>query len=353
MKKTLQDVFNLWEASAEKDSAKQSGKSWQDGEPEGKKLAVQEVPHEKVASYNKPKPVQLRKGNDGWNQGGGPSGWNTLEKKVKFVPGDDKDKNAHSLQQDKLHQLEEELAALGVQEEGLITPDMGTSVLGRSLFTGAALQPPNGYGPNFDPAGPAPEELPQGYEKNTVPDSIAPEEGSGFQHQDVAGTILAPRQWIPREGLLEAKGPLSMGQLNALALLIKKIPGVMGVKIWDKAPGKERLYVDLVSKQSSAYHSGGTVVVDGNTGKAVLSDDGWLGAKTREWHNANETIAKIRAARDEVLSALSDSSASSELEPTLSTDAPLISKESKLVGLGNVRNRLIHHIEQARRTKLR
>jgi len=203
MKKTLQKIFNLWEASAEKGSDKQSGKSWQDGKPEGKKLAAQEVPDEKVASYNKPKPVQLHNGNDGWNQGGGPSGWNALEKKAKFTPGNDKNKNAHSLQQeqDKLHQLEEELAALGVQEEGLITPDMGTSVLGRSLFTGAALQPPNGYGPNFDPAGPAPEELPQGYEKNTVPDPIAPEEGSGFQHQDVAGTIIAPKQWIPRESV--------------------------------------------------------------------------------------------------------------------------------------------------------
>jgi hypothetical protein len=82
---------------------------------------------------------------------------------------------------------------------------MGTSVLGRSLFTGAALQPPNGYGPNFDPAGPAPEELPPGYEKNTVPDPIAPEEGSGFQHQDVAGTIIAPRQFVPRESKLTEK----------------------------------------------------------------------------------------------------------------------------------------------------
>lgn len=199
MKKTLQNVFNLWEASAEDDKAK----SWQDGEPKGKKLDAQEVPPEKTVNYNKPEPVQLHKGNDGWNQGGGPSGWNTLEKKAKFVPGDDKDKNTRQLQQvqDQLHKLEEELAALGVQEEGLITPDMGTSVLGRSLFTGAALQPPNGYGPNFDPAGPAPEELPPGYEKNTVPDPIAPEEGSGFQHQDVAGTIIAPKQWIPRESV--------------------------------------------------------------------------------------------------------------------------------------------------------
>jgi len=199
MKKTLQDVFDLWEASAENDKAK----SWQDGEPKGKKLAAQEVPHEKVTSYNKPEPIQLHKNNDGWNQGDGPSGWNTLEKQAKFVPGDDKNKNTRQLQQvqNQLHQLEEELAALGVQEEGLITPDMGTSVLGRSLFTGAALQPPNGYGPNTIPDDPASEEIPPGCRKNTVPDPIAPEEGSGFQHQDAAGTIIAPKQWLPRESV--------------------------------------------------------------------------------------------------------------------------------------------------------
>jgi len=186
--KTLQDVFHLWEASDNEGGKLKLGNAG----PTGKG----------VVNYNRPLTV-LRK-QDRVNSL--ISGQNTQGKKAKFIPGNDKkqNKNNQQIQQlkDRLLKLKAELTSLENIEEGLITPDFGTSVLGRSLFTGAVLPPPNGYGPNFEPAPPAPEELPPGYQKNTLPDPIVPEEEDfGFQHQDVAGTILAPKQWIPRESV--------------------------------------------------------------------------------------------------------------------------------------------------------
>lgn len=189
MSTKLKDILPLWE---------EAEKSWENGEPEASYDHRPEKGDAKEQPYKRPKVFITSQDT--------PSGMNTLEEPETFVPGKDKDASTMQLDQEQelLHKLQEELEALAApeeMEEGMITPDLGTSVLGRSLFSGAAIQPPNGYGKNFDPSGPAPEELPPGYQKNFDPDAPAPEEGSGFQDQDVAGTIIAPKQWIPKEGV--------------------------------------------------------------------------------------------------------------------------------------------------------
>ncbi len=189
MSTKLKDILPLWE---------EAEKSWESGEPEVSHSHQPEKGTAKEKSYKKPKVFITSQDT--------PSGINTLEEPETFVPGKDKDASTTQLPQEQelLHKLKEELEALAVPdevEEGMITPDLGTSVLGRSLFSGAAIQPPNGYGKNFDLSEPAPEEIPPGYQKNFDPDVPAPEEGSGFQNQDVAGTIIAPKKFVPKEGV--------------------------------------------------------------------------------------------------------------------------------------------------------
>jgi len=172
---SLQEAFNLWEASS-------SSKSWEDGKPEEKNPHPAPEP-KKEKPYKKPETVVLSKDT--------PSGWNTLESEVSQVPGSDKDKDVMQLQQmqDTLHKLEEELMSLeleGEMEEGMITPDAGPSGYGFSAyapFGGTVMQPPSGY------------------ERNTCPDPPAPEEGGGMPGLDVSDTIIAPKDFVPKEGV--------------------------------------------------------------------------------------------------------------------------------------------------------
>lgn len=186
----LKDLLPFWE---------EASKGWDKGEPETSHAHQPEKGEAKEKPYKKPKVFITSKET--------PSGINTLEEPETFVPGKDKDADTMQLdqEQDLLHKLKEELEALAGAteevEEGMVTPDLGTSVLGRSLFSGAALQPPNGYGRNFDATPPAPEELPGGYERNFDPDAPAPEESGSYQSQDVANSVIAPKQWIPKEGV--------------------------------------------------------------------------------------------------------------------------------------------------------
>lgn len=181
--------MSLWEEST---------KSWQDAEPEKKNEHL--PPKDGPKTYERPIPTQSNQGQPvNWNT----SEWDTLEKKDNWVPGKDKSKDVMQLDQEqaKLNKLKEEL------EEGMITPDAGTSVLARSLFTGAVVSPPNGYGPNNDPEPLAPEEVPPGYEPNFKPGLPAPEEGDGvFQDQDKSATLVAPRQFMPRESRTTREG---------------------------------------------------------------------------------------------------------------------------------------------------
>jgi hypothetical protein len=86
-------------------------------------------------------------------------------------------------------------------DEAFMTPDTGTSVLGRSLFSGAALEPPNQYDRNF------------------CPDPPAPEEGSNAQDQDASATLIAPKQFIPKEDLSRVMEAIEWNRKTRLAKL--------------------------------------------------------------------------------------------------------------------------------------
>lgn len=191
MTTSLKSAWKLWEKTE---------KGWESGEPEGEELEGQKLPSEKDRSYRKPETVSL--------QTKTPSGWNSLEAERKFVPGKDKDAKVMQLETE-IAKLEEALMEieLGGQvveeelEEAFMTPDTGTSVLGRSLFSGAALQPPNGYGRNFDP------------------DPPAPEEGTNAQDQDASATILAPKQFVPKEDVSKIMEVLEWNRKTRMAKL--------------------------------------------------------------------------------------------------------------------------------------
>jgi hypothetical protein len=150
--KTLKEAWLLWEE-----------KGWESSTPKGEKI---ELPKGK-SEEERPEIVVTSKET--------PSKLNSLVKVKKFVPGKDKDAKIMQLKTE-LGKLEEELAFLEL-EESMITPDVGSSLLGRSNLTGAAIQPPNGYG------------------RNTCEDPPAPEEIG--QHQDASNTLVAPKQWTP------------------------------------------------------------------------------------------------------------------------------------------------------------
>ena len=167
---SLKRIWNLWEKVE---------KGWEGAKIAASKIESQEVPEvaKKEKPYERPT-LTISKIET-------PSEMNTLEAEKEFVPGKDKDAKVMQLKAE-YAKLEESLMELELEpevEEAFMTPDVGTSVLGRSMFTGAALQPPNGY------------------ERNFHPDPQAPEEGSGFQDQDSSATIVAPQRFIPRESL--------------------------------------------------------------------------------------------------------------------------------------------------------
>lgn len=202
--RSLRQAWKLWEKAE---------KGWENGEPEGEKLEGQKQPPEKDRSYEKPETVVL--------QHQTPSGWNSLENEKTFVPGKDKDAKVMQLETEiaKLEEalMEIELGGQVVEEElgeAFMTPDNGTSVLGRSLFSGAALQPPNGYGRNFDDDPLAPEQ-----QRNFVPDPPAPEEGINSQDQDASAHIIAPKQFIPKEELARVMEAIEWNRKTRLSKL--------------------------------------------------------------------------------------------------------------------------------------
>jgi hypothetical protein len=177
---SLKKAWNLWEKVE---------KGWESGEPEGKKLEGQKPKEDE--SYKKHETIIL--------QTKTPSGFNALEAEREFVPGKDKDAKVMQLETE-IAKLEEALMELELSE-AFITPDNGTSVLGRSLFSGAALEPPNGYDRNF------------------CPDPPAPEEGTNAQDQDASATLIAPKQFVPKEDLSRVMEAIEWNRKTRLAKL--------------------------------------------------------------------------------------------------------------------------------------
>jgi|LakMenEpi03Aug12_release.lakeMendotaPanAssembly.Ray.scaffolds.fasta_scaffold617973_1 hypothetical protein len=183
-KTLLKQAWNLWEKAE---------KGWESAEAEGEKPEALKVPkgEKKDIAYEKPE-ITVAKTTT-------PSELNSLEKEMSFVPGKDKDAKVMQLKTE-LASLEESLIELEL-EEAFMTPDTGTSVLGRSLFTGAALQPPNGYDRNFDP------------------DDPAPEASRNSQDQDAAATLIAPKQFVPKEGVAKVMEAIEWNRKTRLAKL--------------------------------------------------------------------------------------------------------------------------------------
>lgn len=87
-----------------------------------------------------------------------------------------------------------------------------------------------------------------------------------------------------------------MKELNlpALAGKIIDLPGVQTVRVWNRVPGKERIYVDLTKHNGGQYWNGGkgnTVIVhiDGR----IEVGDSWAGAATYRRHEEMGTIEAI------------------------------------------------------------
>jgi len=84
--------------------------------------------------------------------------------------------------------------------------------------------------------------------------------------------------------------------LAALAAKIAELPGVQSARAWTRVPGKERIYIDLVSYNGGKHWNGGrgnTIVVhiDGR----IEVGDQWAGATTYRRHQEMGTLDAIEA----------------------------------------------------------
>lgn len=89
---------------------------------------------------------------------------------------------------------------------------------------------------------------------------------------------------------------MKITNLAALAEKIAALPGVQSARAWTRVPGKERVYIDLVSYNGGKHWNGGrgnTIVVhiDGR----IEVGDQWAGAKTYNRHREMGTLEKIEA----------------------------------------------------------
>lgn len=104
------------------------------------------------------------------------------------------------------------------------------------------------------------------------------------------------------EGDEMARVAIAADKLEAVAAAVRGVAGVKSVRVWDKAAGRERLYIDLVSRNGGEGTRGATYVLDAAKNRTSLDEQlGWSGAKTRDWHAANGTLAAIREAVNSVV----------------------------------------------------
>lgn len=85
--------------------------------------------------------------------------------------------------------------------------------------------------------------------------------------------------------------------LATIATRIAELPGVQSARVWDRVPGKERIYVDLTKHNGGRRWNGGVghrVVVHA-AGRRVELDprSEWAGAATRDRHEELGTIEAI------------------------------------------------------------
>jgi hypothetical protein len=83
--------------------------------------------------------------------------------------------------------------------------------------------------------------------------------------------------------------------ITRIAEMAERINGVMSANAWTKAPGRERIYIELRRRNNSGWADGvGRRIYLDAKGKVNL-DDEYANAPTKKWHVDNETVSKVRA----------------------------------------------------------
>lgn len=77
-----------------------------------------------------------------------------------------------------------------------------------------------------------------------------------------------------------------ISKIDELVAAISDLKGIEGARLWDRVPGKERIYLDTVKQNGGRRWNGGLgyteCYVDLNSGEVVAN--GEAGAATRKWH---------------------------------------------------------------------
>lgn len=84
--------------------------------------------------------------------------------------------------------------------------------------------------------------------------------------------------------------------LNGIVESIRKLPGVQSARVWNRVPGKERIYIDLTKHNGGRNWNGGrgnTVIVHID-GRVDVAND-WAGAATFNRHEELGTVEAIEA----------------------------------------------------------
>lgn len=88
---------------------------------------------------------------------------------------------------------------------------------------------------------------------------------------------------------------LTATQIETLATQLATVEGVANANAWTRVEGRERVYVELKNKQSGQKIGGKLAVLADGTVEFDVRQ-GWSGAATRKFHEANNTVGLIRAA---------------------------------------------------------
>jgi hypothetical protein len=84
--------------------------------------------------------------------------------------------------------------------------------------------------------------------------------------------------------------------LKKLSEEIAKVDGVQSASAWTRVPGKERVYVELISLNGGRrWNAGRGAILEVLADGTVREPRQWSGARTAQYHLENHTLEKIRA----------------------------------------------------------
>ena len=85
---------------------------------------------------------------------------------------------------------------------------------------------------------------------------------------------------------------------HALLDALTELEPVLRGRIWDRFPGKERVYIDLVKLDGDPTHNAGvghTMFVDVHTGFTCFDKTrNWAGHLTQRYHQGARTIQRVK-----------------------------------------------------------